>query len=108
RRRARPTENRASRAPSSETSYGHQDMKHDRSAIPPALSSFLRKRCGFIDVPACTDYIVAALARQRGHATGGLVIERQPLELVLFGRRDGDVSVRPSIGSGERFVQYRF
>src|SRR4249920_378793 len=50
--------------------------------------------------------VVTPLARQRGLAAGGLVIQRKALEFVLLRGRYCNVAIGPAVGGGQRFVQY--
>src|SRR5262249_62416797 len=50
--------------------------------------------------------ILASFARQRGLTAGGRVVQRKPLKLVFFRRRDRNIAVSQPIRGSERFFEY--
>ena len=59
-----------------------------------------RGYCVLIGVSAGTNSVIAMFAGERGLTTGGFVIERQTVELVLLRRRNCDVTISPAVVRG--------
>src|SRR6478736_9167115 len=65
-----------------------------------------RSQRRLVGVAADANSIITPLAGKRGLSSGGFMIEREALELVLLRRRNRDVGIGPAVGGGQRFIQH--